>query len=99
MAKIWYKINNKNFEDTTDVYIYLKEQMTKGEYLYGQRIKGLKDMRNEDAYLLKIKLSKALVKHLMDVSYLYKDDNRILASLHSQKFNQELLNEMYENDK
>lgn len=99
MARIWYKIDDTIFEDTKDVQIYLKGKMTKGEYLYGERIKGLGSMGYEDAFKLKLNLSRKLVKRLLRVDWRYRDDSRVLASIHSQKHNEELLNEMYENDK
>ena len=97
--EIYYVIGDKIFTETNEIHIYLKSHMTKGEYLYGKKIKGLSGMRNEEAYNLKIELSEKLVSKLLSVHYSRRDGSRISATLASQKFNKELLDEMYENDK
>ena len=96
--KTYYALDGTPYNDINEMYLRNKDIMSKGVYLYGKPIKGLSKMGYEDALKLKIEMSKALVGELLKVSFMESDNARINASLKSQKFNEALLQEMYEND-
>jgi len=96
--KKYYAIDGSSYDDINEMYLRNKDIMPKGVYLYGKRIKGLSKIGYEDALKLKIAMSKELVGELLKAPLMESDTARITASLKSQSFNEELLQEMYEND-
>lgn len=91
--------NGKVYTVASEYYIWLKTTMSEGEYLYGVNIVGLSAMKNEYAYKLKNELSSKLIRKLFETHFLHQDTARVSASFEAQKFNNKLLDEMYENDK
>lgn len=68
--------------------------MTKTYYLYGSDLKELRGLNYEDALKRRIELSNILITELLNINYMNRDALRIHKSLESQKFNQNLIDEL-----
>lgn len=91
---IYYELGKETVTNINDLHIYLKKHIPVAQYLYDDDLSILNNMKYREALEYKIKLSLKLITKLYDVSWMYRDNNRITKTINSQNFNQRLIDEL-----